>query len=233
VELREHLEELRASDRPRLELWPDRASSPRSVALLAGSFDPVTVAHVAMAEAAREQAELVVLVYAVRTLPKDGGAAAPLLTEDERIASLAAVCSSRDGLTAGLASHGLLADQAAAARGRFPGASITVVVGSDKLSQLFDGRWYDGDRDAVLAGLFALADVRYSIRAGDEVGGALAAAASLGYEERIRPLDVDPAIAAVSSRAIRERARAGADVSGWIPREALGWVVDALAREGD
>src|SRR5262249_274225 len=145
----------------------------------------------------------------------------------ERIRTVAAVCAARDGMVAGLCSHGLLADQVSAAANRFPGASLTVVLGSDKLVQLFDPRWYDGDRDAVLAGLVALAEVRYTVRDGEDGGPALAAAAELGDAGRILPLDVDAAIAAVSSRTIRWHARAGGDVSPWVPREAMGSVADA------
>jgi len=227
VDLREPVDELRSGDRPRLVLWPERAATPRSIALLAGSFDPITVAHVAMAEAAREVAELVVLVYAVRTLPKEGGAGSPLVPEGERIRTVAAVCASRPATAAGLCSHGLLADQVAAAEDRFPGAGVTLVVGSDKLAQLFDPRWYE-DRDAALAGLFARADVRYAVRAGDDLRGALRIAGELGHGDRIRPLPVDPAVASVSSRTVREALRAGRDVWAWVAPEARDAVRRAL-----
>ena len=46
------LEELRQAERPRLVVVPEPKAEPASVALLAGSFDPLTVAHEAMAEAA-------------------------------------------------------------------------------------------------------------------------------------------------------------------------------------
>ena len=232
MDLREPVDELRSGDRPRLVLWPERAATPRSIALLAGSFDPITVAHVAMAEAAREVAELVVLVYAVRTLPKEGGAGSPLVPEGERIRTVAAVCASRPATAAGLCSHGLLADQVAAAEDRFPGAGVTLVVGSDKLAQLFDprrpGPRTTADRDAALAGLFAHADVRYAVRAGDDVRGALRIAGELGHGDRIRPLPVDPAVAAVSSRTVREALRAGRDVWAWVAPEARDAVRRAL-----
>jgi nicotinamide-nucleotide adenylyltransferase len=230
VALTETLHRLRELDRPRLVLWPEADPRPGSVALLAGSFDPVTVAHVAMAEAARDRAGLVVLVMSVRTLPKDAGAAGPLLSELERAATVAEVCASQVGMTLGLCSHGLLADQVAAAAERFPDAELSVVLGSDKLAQLFDPVWY-ADRDAALGALFGAADVRYAARDGADLGPALVEAEALGHSARIRPLDVDPAVADVSSRAVRAMARAGEDVARLVPSEALATVAAAVERE--
>ena len=224
------LQALRSSDRPRLVLWPESSPEPASVALLAGSFDPITVAHVAMAESVRSVADLVVLTYAVRTLPKEPGTPGPLLTERERIRVVAAVCAGRPGLALGLCSHGLLADQVAAAAERLPGAAFVVVLGSDKLRQLFDPAWY-GDRDATLGALFGAAEVRFAVRAGDDVGAALAEAERLGHSGRIRPLEVDPLIASIAARAVRARARAGEEIGGLVPAEAVAVVVGAVRRE--
>src|SRR5438552_2276767 len=93
------LHELGLAERPRLALWPDDAPAPAapSVALLAGSFDPVTVAHLALAEAAREHATLVVALYSARTLPKEPGTPPALLDERARIETLVSVCSRREG----------------------------------------------------------------------------------------------------------------------------------------
>jgi nicotinic acid mononucleotide adenylyltransferase len=221
---------LRTSERARLLLWPEVDRRPASVALLAGSFDPVTSGHLAMAGAVRPQVDLVVLVYSVRTLPKARGAEPPLLGERERISTVAAACAERDGWSLGLCSHGLLADQVAAAAERFAEARLTVVLGSDKLAQLFDPAWYE-DRDAELGALFAAADVRYAVREGDDVAGALAAAGELGLAGRVAPLPVDPAVAGVSSSAVRRLARSGGDVAGLVPVEALDAVRAAARRE--
>jgi nicotinic acid mononucleotide adenylyltransferase len=198
--------------------------------MLAGTFDPVTIGHLAMAAAARWQADLVVLVYSVRTLPKSAGAEPPLLGERERIRTVAAACGARDGWSLGLCSHGLLADQVAAAAERFPDARLTVVLGSDKLAQLFDPSWYE-DREAELAALFTAADVRYAVRGGDDVAGALAAAGELDLAGRVAPLPVDPSVAGVSSSAVRRLARTGGDLAGLVPDEALDAVRTAVRRE--
>jgi nicotinic acid mononucleotide adenylyltransferase len=213
--------ELRRAGEPRLELLSDLAEKPGRVGLLPGSYDPPTVAHVAMAEAAlRDHVDLVVLVYSVRTLPKEGEAHPPLLDEPERIEALVRVAAAHPGSAAGLASHGLLADQATAAWARFPQAELSLVMGSDKVLQLLDPKWY-GDRDATLASLFALARALYAVRSGDEraLRETLAAPQNVRWRSRFVPLDVPPHVAAVSSREVRARIRRGEDVRNLVPPE--------------
>lgn len=213
------LEEARRTERPTLLLARD-PGAPVSVALVAGSFDPPTVAHVALAEAAAERADLVVLAYSVRTLPKEGGAPPPLLTEEERVRSLARICEMRARLVAGVCSQGLLADQVAAASERFPGASLELVMGSDKALQLLDPRWYE-DRDRALDDLFARARVSFAVRAGDEgrVEEALARPENSRWSARFERLDVARDVAGISSRLVRDRVATGGDVRGLVPEE--------------
>jgi nicotinamide-nucleotide adenylyltransferase len=194
---------------------------PASIALLPGSFDPLTVGHAAMARAAAEQAALVVLVYSVRTLPKEGSALPPLLGETERLIALARFCAAR-GYSVGLCSHGLLVEQVEAAEEGFPGSELILVVGSDKLLQVLDPRWYD-DVEAALTGLFDRASVALAMRAGDgeAVVQELANPAIARWVSRIRPLDVPPDVAAVSSRDVRERIARGEIVSELVPEEFL------------
>lgn len=190
---------------------------PRRVALLPGSFDPITVAHASLAEAAREWADAVVLVYSVRTVPKDVDAEPPLLSEGERIEALRKFCATQ-GAVLGLCSHGLLVDQVRAAAARFPGAELALVVGSDKVLQLLDSGWYE-DRDAALEDLFGPAVVWYAIRAGDAeaVAGALADPSNERWRARFRQIDVPPDVAALSSRLVRALLRRGRDVSPLLP----------------
>jgi nicotinate-nucleotide adenylyltransferase len=220
--LEELLAELRSADRPRLVLRPEPLRrGPKRVALVAGSFDPMTVAHAALAEAAMERADLAVLLYSARTLPKEGPPLGPLLSEPERIAALDAFCRNRTRMVVGLCSHGLLADQVEAARDRFPPARLILVMGSDKLLQLLDHRWY-GDRDAVLDVLFRESEVLFALRSGDEdaVQEVLAGLKDSPWRSRLTQLQVPPSLAAVSSRVVRERLRRGEDVGPLVPPEA-------------
>src|SRR5947209_3606951 len=84
MELEHRIDELRRAAGPTLVVLPDPRPA-RSVALLSGSFDPLTVAHAQLAERAAAFAHAVVLVYAADTLPKEGAAAPPLLTVADRL----------------------------------------------------------------------------------------------------------------------------------------------------
>jgi nicotinic acid mononucleotide adenylyltransferase len=212
------LDELRRSEEPRLLVDPDPASDVGSVALLSGSFDPMTAAHEAMAQAAGERVDLVVLTYSARTMPKEPGAPPPLFDERRRIETLRQFCTGRSGFAMGLCSHGLLADQVRAVGDRFPVAELWLVMGSDKVVQILDRSWYEG-RDSSLTSMFTAARVLYAVRAGDEgkVETALSHPDNVRWKDRFERLSVREEIAAISSRMIRELVREGRDVSALVP----------------
>jgi hypothetical protein len=173
----------------------------------------------------------VLLVWSPATLPKEagpGGApAAPLFEPEERIASLLAYGAARLNVAVALCSHGLYSDQAEAAAAAFPGARLVFGLGSDKLRQLFDPRWYR-DRDAALARLFAVADVAYAVRAGDEAAVGELLAGEDRWRPRLRRLHLDPVVAGVSSRSVRRDLRRGADVTALVPDQVLPFVLAAI-----
>jgi hypothetical protein len=111
-----------------------------------GSFDPLTVAHVAIADGAVAQLGLtrLDLVLSRRPLAKDHGGHAAL---DERIAAIEAIAADgRPWITARVTELQLLADVA-------DGYEVCI-VGADKWHQLVDVAFYDGSamaRDAAVA----------------------------------------------------------------------------------
>jgi nicotinamide-nucleotide adenylyltransferase len=220
-ELEHQLALLRAVTDPTLILRSPRVPfDPVSVGLLSSSFDPMTIGHAALARAAGARVGLVVFTYSVRTMTKDAGTPEPLLPELDRIAGLEAFCRDKHGFAVGLCSHGLLVEQVTAARALFPGARLSVVMGSDKLLQLFEPRWYQ-DPEAALDALFSEADVLYAVRAGQEVpvNELLGQHRARRWRERVRPLDVPADVAAISSGLIRELHRRGEDVRRLVPPE--------------
>lgn len=224
------LTELRAASRPTMFVVPPPPEAITTVALLPGSFDPPTIAHAALAAAAAEDADLVVLVYSVRAIPKEERAGPPLLPERVRIEALRQLCASRPGrLAMGLCSHGLIAEQVAAARELFPTAPLTLAVGSDKIIQVLDPMWYE-DRDAVLDGMLREAEVRYAVRLGEEeaVAAALARPENARWRSRFGRLNVPAEVAAVSSRSVRDLGRTGGDLRSLVPPEILQIVSEHL-----
>lgn len=111
-----------------------------------GSFDPPTVAHLAVAEAALRHAGLdrVDLILSRRPLGKEERSGP---TVEERIDVLTAVAATRTWLEVRVTDARLLADIAS--------GYDAVVMGADKWAQVNDPAWYGSiaARDAAVAGL--------------------------------------------------------------------------------
>lgn len=112
-----------------------------------GSFNPPTVAHLAVAEAARRQCRLVAvdLILSSTTLGKEGDP--DLAPVADRAEALVALSRRRRWLRVVVSEHRLLADLA-------QGYDV-LVLGADKWAQIQEPSWYGGEagRDAALARL--------------------------------------------------------------------------------
>lgn len=112
-----------------------------------GSFNPPTVAHLAIAAAAVDQCGLATLELVISHDPlgKDGD---DLLPRERRLAVLERAAASRPWLRFGTTENRLIADIAA-------GFDV-IVLGADKWAQVTDPAWYGAsldERDRALARL--------------------------------------------------------------------------------
>ncbi len=159
-----------------------------------GSFDPPTVAHLAVAEAAVAAAALdrLDLVISRAALGKEHLDERSL---ERRLATLDAVAATRPWLGVAVTDARLIADIAR--------PYDAVVMGADKWRQVTDAAWYhdEAERDAALA---ALPLVLVAPRGDDRPDG-------------VRLLDVDGAHLHVNATAIRDGA---AHADGWVLPEA-------------
>ena len=117
------------------------------VAAYPGSFNPPTVAHLAIADAARRHSgvDRVDWVVSELALGKED-VDVPVLAD--RLEVLRAVAASRDWLGVAVTSQQLIVDVA-------QGYDV-LILGADKWAQVLDPAWYGGDvaaRDAALARL--------------------------------------------------------------------------------
>lgn len=149
-----------------------------------GSFDPLTVAHLAVADAARLQCGLdrLDLVISHLALAKEQRRQTPVA---DRLAAIRAATEDRPWLAARDTPAQLLADIA-------DGYDL-LVVGADKWAQLHDARFYGSD-PAMRAALARLPPVAVAPRAG----------APLPDPGQAVLLDVDPVHHEVSSTAVRD-----------------------------
>jgi len=120
----------------------DRAT----VGVYPGTFDPPTLAHLAVAEAAVRQGGLDRLELVISEDPLGKSPCGP--TAQARVEALGLLCASRPWMSARPSPLRLIADLA---RGY-----DAVVIGADKWAQMSDPAWYPGgqaERDQALASL--------------------------------------------------------------------------------
>ena len=172
--------------------------------LLAGTFNPLTLAHVAVATAGhRAGCERVVLALAPVSLDKERVERAHPV---DRLDWVRTWARGQPWAVVAVSSRPLLVDMAESL-GRLTGAEVALLVGTDKAVQLFDPRYYD-DLESALERLARSASLLVAERAGSPPAvlplpaGALA---TPGWAPRR------------SSTEAREAARRGRPLDGLVP----------------
>jgi nicotinic acid mononucleotide adenylyltransferase len=184
---------------------------PREVALLPGSFNPPTAAHTLLAERAmREGFDTVVFTLARTTVGKKQTGLIP----EDRLLALRMTCERP--LVVAACSHGLYADQAEAAASAFPGANITFLVGSDKVIQIFEDRWYE-NKHLALERLFSRARLLVAPRANQAEHLKHILQSNRVWSDRVDVMRLHPAVSDLSSTRVRGLLRSGAEPSGLVP----------------
>jgi nicotinic acid mononucleotide adenylyltransferase len=135
-----------AAGPPRLEPVAGRLPAVAAAGLLAGTFNPFTRAHAALAVAGhRAGCQLVVLAMAPVSLAKeDLERAHPV----DRLDWAAAWARRHPWAVVAAASHPLLVDMAEAL-GRATGGEVALLLGTDKAAQLAEPHWYDDPASAL------------------------------------------------------------------------------------
>lgn len=152
-------------------------------AVFPGSFDPFSVAHVAIVDAAHRDlgVDQVVCSLTVDPLGKDAAGQTPVA---ERVDAIARFHGARPWLEVAVTHARLLADIAEGFE--------WLILGDDKWSQLHDPQFYEGS-DAMAAALIRLPSIAYVPRTGT---------ASEAPDD-VTVVHIDPAMRAVSASAIR------------------------------
>ncbi len=205
---------------PQGEPWAvttTRGAEPRGdVVIFPGSFNPPTLAHLAMLRSARAFAGRHDgghwRVYAALSRHIVDKEAVERMTLLDRVALLECVLA-RDVRHAGvvLLNRGLYVEQAQGIRAAFPRVGrLIFLVGFDKIVQILDPRYYT-DRDSALRALFAQASLFVAPRGdagADELEELLSRRENRPFARFIRPVPLEEQYRVMSST----EARAGLDL---------------------
>jgi len=216
------LDQLQDVNEPLALVLPGSPYPRDNVMVFAGSFNPPTVAHMALLKQARRYARLhepmqLYAAFSRHTVDKET-VERPLLLD--RILLLEKLLQRRipqAGIM--LFNRGLYMEQAEAIRRSFHRVRrILFVLGFDKIVQIFDPRYYD-DRDAALARLFSQAELLVAPRGNqdeDDLNALLHQPQNERFACYVHPLPFEPAYRQISSTHVRQGI---GDVAHAVPQE--------------
>ncbi|MCL4544907.1 MAG: hypothetical protein M1118_09985 [Chloroflexi bacterium] len=222
---RSALADLDVSGPPEAVLLAGASAPGLRLAVLAGSFNPPTAAHLHLADLALTSGsyDAVCFSLAKLTVDKEQITGAPY-AERLLLLSLLTDLDARLGLI--LVNRGLYVEQAEAIRRALRPASLTFLVGFDKIVQIFDARYYT-DRDAALRAFFAQAGVAVAPRAGAgdrELAALLKSPENRKFAGAVTLLTgpgLPLADQQLSSTQVRERLARGEDIAEMVPAAIL------------
>lgn len=235
--LRDLLSELNPQGPPTVRVVKDDGNARKArIGVLAGSFNPLTVAHIGLIRAARRSAHLSTCYFLLSRATVDKERISGALLED-RLRLLERYSATRSGFGVFVVNRGLYIDQAVAIRSAIPSLeSLHFIVGFDKIVQVFDPRYYQ-DRDAALRELFTLASFLVAPRAGyakaEDLSTALATLLSRPenweFRDRVTALPAPRGIEKLSSTLVREEIERGQWPIADAPREVREWIAETGA----
>lgn len=200
----------RSGQRGAVIVGGNRLRVARRVGLLASSMNPLTCAHVALAEAAKVGARLDALCWVATIVTIDKEHVERATLADRLVEAQMYARAAHDMLL--LLPGGLYVEQARAAHALLAAdVEIVLIVGFDKVAQIFDPRYYT-DRDAALHELFTEAELAVAPRAGaseDDLRALLARPENQAFAERVRYFPLAARYVADSSTEARALAASG------------------------
>ena len=226
------LDHLHPEDTPKALLVPESPQPHGSVIVFTGSFNPPTIAHIAMLKEAQRFAHAhqpmqVYAAFSKLTVDKER-VERPLLLD--RIMLLQQVLQKRlphAGIL--LFNRGLYVEQAEAIRNTFHQVKhILFLMGFDKIVQIFDPHYYE-DRDAALEDLFRLAELLVAPRGNSgerELTELLSQPQNQRFARYVHSLPLNPEYREVSSTSVREGSE---DVRHEVPQEVRRFMRDTRA----
>jgi len=198
------------------------------VGVLCGSFNPLTQAHVVLAQLARERFHLQQVFFTLAKVTVDKEQVSGMSLED-RLFLLSLLARRCEGLGIALVNRGLYFEQAQAFRSLLgEGTGVSLIVGMDKVFQILDPRYYQ-DRDAALGVLFRLASLIVANRGEMEeaaLNTLLNKPENRSYRPYIRFFLLPAEVKDFSASEIRARLAASGQVEAEVPQEVSAFITE-------
>lgn len=211
---------------------PARPVSSR-LGILSGAFNPLTYAHLALAQRAQEAYGLDEVLFALSKVIVEKESVAQLSSGgwvggaclEDRLLMLK-LSDGRYGFGVILFSRGLYIEQAEALRQAFPSARLFFLVGFDKIVQILNPRYYT-DRDAALHRLFELAAFVVAPRKDrglQDLARLLSRRENSPYQTKVLYLPLPEDYRDLSSTLVREAVREGLSLASFVSEEVEAFV---------
>ncbi len=195
------------------------AAPRRQLGILSGAFNPITVAHVALARSAYHQYRLhEILLLLPITQPHKQIVDAPI---DDRLRMMALAVQDDPGFSIGSCTHGLFIDICRAVEVAYvPQTQLCFITGRDAAERVLT--WPYSDPAEVLGELFARAELLVAEREGKFILPEIPSVRA--HADRIHDLPLPSQYSHVAATDIRARLARGEDVSAFIPPAVLAYI---------
>jgi nicotinate (nicotinamide) nucleotide adenylyltransferase len=205
--------------------WAYRAArhikeSGRRLGIFSGSFNPLTVAHIKMIEAAQKKYDLDEILLILARANVDKGVFG--LSLADRLLMLKEYTANREDFSVAACSHGKFIEKIEALKPAYPsGTHFSFIVGYDTFIRLFDPKYYT-DLHGALEALFNQCRFIVANRQdydADAVRQVMEAPDYRRYASGIDLIELPDFYAEISSTDIRTQIQAGNSVDHLVPSE--------------
>ena len=193
--------------------------------IFSGSFNPLTVAHIKMIEAAQKKYDLDEILLILARANVDKGVFG--LSLADRLLMLKEYTVNREDFSVAACSHGKFIEKIEALKSAYPpGSHFSFIVGYDTFIRLFDPKYYT-DLHSALEALFDQCRFIVANRQdydADAVRQVMESPDYRRYASEIDLIELPDFYAEISSTDIRAQIQAGKSVDHLVPHEIQGFL---------